>query len=47
MGKKHGPGLTGQRVRFAGLAACVDAATTGSFAGSPPAWLNRAAANAE
>jgi hypothetical protein len=42
----YGPGLTGQRVRFAGLAACVDAAATGSFAGSPPAWLNRAAANA-
>lgn len=37
----YGPGLTGQRVRFAGLAACVDAAATGSFAGAPPEWLTR------
>jgi cis-L-3-hydroxyproline dehydratase len=36
----YGPGLTGQRVRFAGLAACVAAAATGSFAGTPPAWLS-------
>jgi predicted aconitase/predicted aconitase with swiveling domain len=41
----YGPGLTGQRVRFAGLAACVDAAATGSFAGSPPEWLKHAAAD--
>ena len=41
----YGPGLTGQRVRFAGLAACVDAAATGSFAGSPPEWLTRAASH--
>ena len=41
----YGPGLTGQRVRFAGLAACVDSAVTGSFAGAPPAWLARAAAS--
>jgi len=41
----YGPGLTGQRVRFAGLAACVDAAATGSFAGSPPEWLKRANAS--
>jgi predicted aconitase/predicted aconitase with swiveling domain len=41
----YGPGLTGQRVRFAGLAACVDSAVTGSFAGAPPAWLARAASN--
>lgn len=40
----YGPGLTGQRARFAGLAACVDAAATGKFAGTPPAWLARAAA---
>lgn len=40
----YGPGLTGQRVRFAGLAACVDAAATGIFAGTPPGWLLRAAA---
>jgi predicted aconitase/predicted aconitase with swiveling domain len=41
----YGPGLTGQRVRFAGLAACVDAAATGMFAGAPPAWLVRAASD--
>lgn len=35
----YGPGLTGRRVRFAGLAACVEAAATGIFAGTPPAWL--------
>jgi cis-L-3-hydroxyproline dehydratase len=40
----YGPGLTGQRVRFAGVAACVDAAATGRFDGAPPAWLRRAAA---
>lgn len=39
----YGPGLTGQRVRFAGLAACVDAAVAGMFAGAPPAWLAGAA----
>lgn len=39
----YGPGLTGQRVRFASLAACVDAAATGLFGGAPPAWLVRAA----
>jgi predicted aconitase/predicted aconitase with swiveling domain len=38
----YGPGLTGRRVRFAGLAACVDAAATGSFDGTPPGWLLRA-----
>jgi len=41
----YGPGLTGQRVRFAGLAACVESAVTGMFAGAPPAWLARAASN--
>lgn len=39
----YGPGLTGRRVRFAGLAACVESAVTGVFAGAPPAWLARAA----
>lgn len=43
----YGPGLTGQRVRFAGLAACVDSAATGMFAGAPPAWLACAASNAD
>jgi hypothetical protein len=43
----YGPGLTGQRVRFGGLAACVEAAATGMFAGAPPAWLVRAASCAE
>lgn len=38
----YGPGLTGRRVRFAGLAACVEAAATGVFAGAPPEWLVRA-----
>lgn len=42
----YGPGLTGQRVRFAGLAACVEAAVTGLFTGAPPLWLRRAAAGA-
>jgi predicted aconitase len=32
----QGPGLTGQRVRFAGLAAWVDAAETGMVSGAPP-----------
>jgi hypothetical protein len=41
----YGPGLTGQRVRFAGLAACVDSAVTGMFAGAPPQWLLRAASH--
>ena len=41
----YGPGLTGQRVRFAGLAACVEAAATGVFAGTPPGWSRRAACN--
>ena len=40
----YGPGLTGRRVRFAGLAGCIDAAVMGSFGGAPPAWLTRAAA---
>jgi predicted aconitase len=40
----QGPGLTGQRVRFAGLAAWVDAAETGMVSGAPPEWLMRAAA---
>jgi predicted aconitase/predicted aconitase with swiveling domain len=39
----YGPGLTGQRVRFAGLAACVEAASTGLFSGAPPEWLTHAA----
>jgi predicted aconitase/predicted aconitase with swiveling domain len=41
----YGPGLTGQRVRFAGLAACVESAATGLFAGAPPEWLARAASS--
>jgi predicted aconitase/predicted aconitase with swiveling domain len=43
----YGPGLTGRRVRFAGLAACIDAAATGIFAGAPPPWLARAASMVE
>jgi predicted aconitase len=43
----YGPGLTGQRVRFAGLAACIEAAAMGVFAGAPPAWLVRAASDAD
>jgi predicted aconitase len=35
----YGPGLTGRRVRFAGLAACIEAAATGRYDGAPPAWL--------
>jgi cis-L-3-hydroxyproline dehydratase len=35
----YGPGLTGRRVRYAGLAACVDAAETGRFDGATPRWL--------
>jgi len=43
----YGPGLTGRRVRLAGLAACVDAAASGIFAGAPPAWLARAASDVD
>lgn len=35
----YGPGLTGRTVRFAGLAACVDAAVTGRFDPAMPMWL--------
>lgn len=35
----YGPGLTGQRVRFASLAACVEAASSGVFNGLLPKWL--------
>jgi cis-L-3-hydroxyproline dehydratase len=35
----YGPGLTGRTVRFAGLAACVDAAVVGRFDPALPAWL--------
>lgn len=35
----YGPGLSGKQVRFAGLAACVEAAVTGSAQAGPPAWL--------
>ena len=38
----YGPGLTGQRVRISGLAACVEAAATGSFTSLPPDWLTHA-----
>ncbi|SEP45443.1 aconitase X [Pseudomonas sp. Snoq117.2] len=35
----YGPGLTGRELRFAGLAACVEAACTGLAPAGPPAWL--------
>jgi len=35
----YGPGLTGRELRFAGLAACVEAACTGLAPAEPPAWL--------
>ncbi|WP_241963340.1 aconitase X [Paracoccus suum] len=35
----YGPGLTGRRFRFGGLAACVEAAL-GGVAPPPPAWLS-------
>jgi len=35
----YGPGLTGRDLRFAGLAACVDAACTGLAPAGPPTWL--------
>jgi hypothetical protein len=38
----YGPGLTGRELRFAGLAACVEAACTGLAPAEPPAWLVRA-----
>lgn len=38
----YGPGLTGRELRFAGLAACVEAACTGLAPAGPPAWLSAA-----
>ncbi|MDR6680606.1 cis-3-hydroxy-L-proline dehydratase [Pseudomonas oryzihabitans] len=38
----YGPGLTGRALRFAGLAACVEAACTGLAPAGPPAWLTAA-----
>ncbi|KUM38704.1 cis-3-hydroxy-L-proline dehydratase [Pseudomonas sp. EpS/L25] len=38
----YGPGLTGRDLRFAGLAACVEAACTGLAPAELPAWLIRA-----
>jgi predicted aconitase len=35
----YGPGTTGRRFRFAGLAACIDAACTGRAPDGPPRWL--------
>ncbi|MGM3426076.1 cis-3-hydroxy-L-proline dehydratase [Pseudomonas benzopyrenica] len=35
----YGPGLTGRELRFAGLAACVEAACTGLAPAGPPSWL--------
>lgn len=35
----YGPGLSGKHVRFAALADCVAAATTGRAPAAPPAWL--------
>lgn len=35
----YGPGLTGRELRFAGLAACVEAACTGQAPAGLPAWL--------
>ena len=35
----YGPGLTGRELRFAGLAACVEAACTGLAPPGPPDWL--------
>ena len=35
----YGPGLTGGELRFAGLAACVEAACTGLAPAGPPGWL--------
>jgi predicted aconitase/predicted aconitase with swiveling domain len=35
----YAQGLTGRRVRFAGLGACVEAAITGVAPSRPPAWL--------
>ncbi len=37
----YGPGLSGKHVRFAALADCVAAATTGRAPAAPPAWLGR------
>jgi cis-L-3-hydroxyproline dehydratase len=36
----YGPGLINGRVRYAGLAACVDAAETGWYDGMLPDWLD-------
>ncbi|GAC1039974.1 aconitase family protein [Pseudomonas sp. No.117] len=38
----YGPGLTGRELRFAGLAACVEAACTGLAPAGLPAWLTAA-----
>ncbi|WP_145012160.1 cis-3-hydroxy-L-proline dehydratase [Pseudomonas oryzihabitans] len=38
----YGPGLTGRELRFAGLAACAEAACTGLAPAGPPAWLSAA-----
>lgn len=35
----YGPGLSGRGLRFAALADCVEAATTGHSRNGPPAWL--------
>ncbi|MBB4065787.1 cis-3-hydroxy-L-proline dehydratase [Gellertiella hungarica] len=35
----YGPGLSGRGLRFAALADCVEAATTGYSRNGPPAWL--------
>ena len=35
----YGPGLTGRELRFAGLAACVEAACSALAPADPPAWL--------
>ena len=35
----YGPGLSGRAIRFGSLAQCVEAATTGYSAETPPSWL--------
>jgi len=37
----YGPGLTGRRLHFGSLAACVEAACTGLTSGQIPQWLER------
>ena len=36
----YGPGLSGRRLRFGSLAACVEAALTGRAARGLPGWLS-------